>query len=89
MREMNLKKDIDVCITELLCCTSETTASQMVLVVKNLTANAGGWKRAGFGRWVGKMPWRRKWQSTPVFLPDRGAWPAAVHRLTQSWTRVK
>ena len=19
--------------------------------------------------WVGKIPWRRKWQSTPVFLP--------------------
>ena len=22
-----------------------------------------------FDPWVGKMPWRRKWQSTPVFLP--------------------
>jgi len=19
--------------------------------------------------WVGKIPWRRKWQSTPIFLP--------------------
>ena len=25
--------------------------------------------RAGFSPWVGKIPWRRKWQSTPVFLP--------------------
>ena len=26
-------------------------------------------KRHGFDPWVGKSPWRRKWQSTPVFLP--------------------
>ena len=23
----------------------------------------------GFDPWVRKIPWRRKWQSTPVFLP--------------------
>ena len=26
-------------------------------------------KRHGFDPWVGKMPWRRKWQSTLVVLP--------------------
>ena len=26
-------------------------------------------KRCGFSPWVGKMPWRRTWQPTPVFLP--------------------
>ena len=25
--------------------------------------------RSGFDPWVGKVPWRRKWQPTPVFLP--------------------
>ena len=25
--------------------------------------------RPGFNPWVGKIPWRRKWQSTPVLLP--------------------
>ena len=25
--------------------------------------------RLGFSPWVGKIPWRRKWQPTPVFLP--------------------
>ena len=25
--------------------------------------------RLGFNPWVGKIPWRRKWQSTPVCLP--------------------
>jgi len=26
-------------------------------------------RRRGFRPWVGKIPWRRKWQPTPVFLP--------------------
>ena len=26
-------------------------------------------KRFGFDPWVGKIPWRRKWLPTPVFLP--------------------
>ena len=26
-------------------------------------------KRRRFDPWVGKIPWRRKWQSTLVFLP--------------------
>ena len=28
-------------------------------------------KRWGFDPWVGKIPWRRKWQPTPVFLPGK------------------
>ena len=27
--------------------------------------------RPRFDPWVGKIPWRRKWQSTPVLLPGR------------------
>ena len=26
-------------------------------------------KRHKFDPWVGKIPWRRAWQPTPVFLP--------------------
>ena len=26
-------------------------------------------KNPGFNPWVGKIPWRRKWQPAPVFLP--------------------
>ena len=44
-------------------------ASQVALVVKNLPANAGGPKRCGFNPSVGKIPWRRAWQPTLVFLP--------------------
>ena len=27
--------------------------------------------RPGFSPWVGKIPWRRKWQPTPVLLPGK------------------
>ena len=54
-----------------------TQESQGVLVVKNLLANAGE-MRCGFDPWVGKIPWTRAWQPTPVFFPgnpmNRGAW---------------
>ena len=42
-------------------------------VVKNLPANAGH-ERLRFSPWVGKMPWRRTWQPTPVFLPGESPW---------------
>ena len=42
-------------------------------------------RRCGFNPWVGKIPWRRKWQPTPIFLPGefdaRGAWRATVPRV--------
>ena len=28
-------------------------------------------RRRGFDPWAGKIPWRRKWQPTPVFLPGK------------------
>ena len=31
-------------------------------------------KRHGFDPWIRKIPWRRKWQPTPVFLPRRIPW---------------
>ena len=36
------------------------------LAVKNLPVNVG---TAGFDPWVLKIPWRKKWQPTPDFLP--------------------
>ena len=43
-------------------------ASQVVLVVKNVPANAGD-MRHGFSPWTGKVPRRKAWEPTPVFLP--------------------
>ena len=28
-------------------------------------------RRCGFHTWVGKIPWRRKWQPTPLLLPGK------------------
>ena len=36
---------------------------------KESTCQCSRCKRHGFDPWVGKIPWRRKWQPTPVFLP--------------------
>ena len=38
-------------------------------MVKNPAASTED-RRHGFDPWVGKIPWRRKWQPTPVFLPE-------------------
>ena len=49
-------------------------ASLEAQLVKNLPAKQEVW----FDPWVGKIPWRRKCQPTPGFLPgnpmDRGTW---------------
>ena len=40
-----------------------------------------------FDPWVRKIPWRREWQNTPVFLlespMDSGAWRATVYGAAQ------
>ena len=52
-----------------------------------------GHKRCRFDPWVGKIPWRKAWQPTPVFLPgeshqqrSRGA---TGHRVPENQTRLK
>ena len=37
-------------------------------MVKNLPAMQA---RPGYNPCVGKIPWSRKWQPTPVFLPEK------------------
>ena len=44
------------------------TLPQVALTVKDPLTNAGD-KRHRFHPWVGKIPWRRTWQFTIVFLP--------------------
>ena len=40
------------------------------IVVKNTPVNAVD-IRDVFDPWVRKIPWRKKWQSTPVFVPGK------------------
>ena len=54
--------------TKTLCCPQQPKGFPGSSEVKNQPAsarNSSDW----FDLWVGKIPWRRKWQPTPVFLP--------------------
>ena len=39
-------------------------------MVENPSANAGDTRNMGLIPWHRKIPWRRKWQPIPVFLPE-------------------
>ena len=57
-------------------------------MVKNLPANAGE-MRCRLDPLMGKMPWRRAWQPTPVFLPRESHGQrslATVHGAVKSQT---
>ena len=55
---------------------------------KEPTCHCRKHKRCRFDPWVGKIPWRKAWQPTLVFLPDRGAWWAIIHRVAKSQTQL-
>ena len=46
--------------------------------------------------WVGKIPWRRAWPPTPVFLPGESPWTEepgglqsmGLQRVTQDWSNL-
>ena len=60
----------------------------MTQTVKNLPAM----QETRFDLWVGKIPWRRKWQPTPVFLlgESHGHERLAGYSpwVTKSWTQL-
>ena len=55
-------------------------------------------RRQGFNPWIGKIPWRRKWQPTPVFLPGKfyrqrslagySPWRLRVRHDQSNWTHM-
>ena len=53
-------------------------------------------RRGWFHPWVGKTPWRRKWQTSPVFLPGKsheqrslaGYSPPSIRHDWNSWART-
>ena len=58
-------------------------------MIKNPPANAGD-TGDRFNPWVRKIPWRRKWQPTLVFLPGKSHGQrspvGSVHGVTESDT---
>ena len=45
-------------------------------------------KRHGFDLWVGKVPWRREWQPTPVFSSGESQVDYSP-KGTKSWIQLK
>ena len=52
-------------------------------------------RRCGFYPWVGMIPWRRKWQPTPVFLPGKfhgqrslAGYSPRGHKELDDWTHT-
>ena len=47
-------------------------------------------RRCGFSPWVGKIPWRREWLPTPVFLPGESQGQRSlVGYSPRGWIRVR
>ena len=69
-------------------------ASQVALVVKNLSANTGRYKET----WVWSLGWENPLEKGTAThssvlawkIPmDRGAWQATTHGVAKSWTQLK
>ena len=53
-------------------------------------------KMSGFDPWVGKTPWRRTWQPTPVFWPGGSPWTEVLgglqsiglQRVGRNWSNL-
>ena len=58
---------------------------KMFEAVKNLLAM----RKTGFNPWIGKIPWRREWQSTVIFLPgefrEHRLQSMGSQRVRQDW----
>ena len=87
--------------TPVICCLSEIQiwwgcqvfmGFQGGLSGKELPTNAED-RRCRLDPWVGKIPWRRAWQLTLVFLPGASyghrSLVGYVHWFAKSWTRLK
>ena len=75
MNSMKRQKDItlkDICMCVCVCAYIYIYASQVVLVVK-IQPPMQETQESRFNAWVGKIPWSRKWQPTPV------SWPGESH----------
>ena len=77
---------------------TDISLQEDIAVVKNPPANAGDLgdrrhrrhRRHRYCPWVRKIPWRRKWQPTPVFLPGESYVQRSLvgysSWITKSWT---
>ena len=52
-----------------MCSCNDITTSMMASLVAQTVKNPLQCRRPGFNPWIGKIPWRKAWQLSPVFLP--------------------
>ena len=63
LKRRKFKKGGDICM-----CRADSRGLPWWLSGKQSTCQ---FRRHGFDPWVAKILWRRKWQSTPIFLPEK------------------
>ena len=75
---------------KLLCCCFPGGASG-----KEPVCQFRSYKRGGFHPWVGKIPWKREWQPTPVFLSGESHRQRSLagynpwgHRVGHDWSNL-
>ena len=60
---------------------------------KESTCQCRKCRRLRFNHWLGKIPWRKRWQATPVFLPGefhgQRSLVGTVHGVTKSQTQLR
>ena len=54
-------------------------------LVAQMVKNPPAVQETGVWSWVGKIPWRRAWQPTPVFLPGESPWTEESGGLQSMW----
>ena len=63
-----------------------------LLYIKSFTGGSDGKESTcnvgDLGSIPGKIPWRRAWQPTPVFLPGASPWRVRVHGVAKSQTQL-
>ena len=63
---LNIETGVYVCLCKTHTHTHTHTHTRMAQTIKETFLQC---KRPEFDPWVGKIPWRKEWISTPVFLP--------------------
>ena len=70
---------------------SRNRVSQVAVVMKSVAASSEDIRDMGSIPGLGRVPWRRAWQPTLVFLPGESHGQrslAGLHGVTKSWMRL-
>ena len=72
------KRQIPAYMLPIICCPSRQTQGLPRWLSKESVCQCRRSRRRGFSPWVGKIPWRRAWQPTGVFLPGDSHGPRSL-----------